>query len=113
MCDAFVAWMSSFDLVRIGWRRGCALVFWLEDLIGARRCETGSPWRKLTSRAQAVMLLVWLAKCEAFAQVAAHFGVATDTAWRYVNEGLDLLAPPWNRPWPPPARSVDSYSMSS
>ncbi|MFD7547874.1 transposase family protein [Streptomyces sp. NPDC059816] len=39
------------------------------------------------------MVLVWMAKGDTLAQLAAHFGVATDTAWRYVNEGLDALAP--------------------
>ncbi|MFJ4487434.1 transposase family protein [Streptomyces diastaticus] len=47
----------------------------------------------MTSWDQAVMVLVWMAKGDTFAQLAAHFGVATDTAWRYVNEGLDALAP--------------------
>lgn len=70
-----------------------ALVSWVEDLIGTRRCETRSPWRKLTSYDQAVMLLVRLAKGGTFAQLGAHFGVSTDTAWRYVSEGIALLAP--------------------
>lgn len=69
-----------------------ALVSWVEDLIGTRRCEIGSPWRKLTSFDQAIMLLVWLAKGDTFAQLAAHFAVSTDTAWRYVTEGVDVLA---------------------
>ncbi|WP_419995883.1 hypothetical protein [Streptomyces boninensis] len=37
------------------------------------------------------MFLVLLAKCDTFAQFGAHFGVATDTAWRYVNEAIDAL----------------------
>jgi len=68
------------------------LVSWLENLIATRRSETGGSWRALTSYDQAVMLLVWFAKGDTFAQLAAHFGVCTDTAWRYVNEGIDALA---------------------
>jgi DDE superfamily endonuclease len=37
------------------------------------------------------MVLVRMAKGDTFAQLGAHFGVATDTAWRYVNEGVDAL----------------------
>lgn len=56
-----------------------ALVSWLEDQVGIRRCEIGSPWRKLTSLDQAVMLLVYLTKGDTFAQLATHFSVSTDT----------------------------------
>lgn len=38
------------------------------------------------------MVLVWLAKGDTYAQLAAHFGVSTDTAWRYVGEGIEVLA---------------------
>jgi hypothetical protein len=68
------------------------LVSWLENLIATRRSELGGSWRKLTSFAQAVMVLAHLARGDTFAQLAAHFGVSTDTAWRYVNEGIDVLA---------------------
>jgi hypothetical protein len=69
------------------------LVSWLENLIAARRSEAGGSWRTLTSWDQAVMVLVWMAKGDTFAQLAAHFGTSTDTAWRYVNEGVEALAP--------------------
>jgi hypothetical protein len=49
------------------------LVSWLENLIGTRRSDVGSPWRALTSLDQAVMVLVWLAKGDTFAQLGAHF----------------------------------------
>ncbi|MBW1601822.1 transposase family protein [Streptomyces sp. JJ66] len=55
--------------------------------------EAGGSWRALTSWDQAMMLLVWLAKGDTFAQLGAHFGVSTDPAWRYVNEGIAALAP--------------------
>lgn len=68
------------------------LVSWLENLIATRRSEAGGTWRALTCYDQAVMLLVWFAKGDTFAQLATHFGVCTDTAWRYVTEGIDALA---------------------
>ncbi|MGW1871188.1 helix-turn-helix domain-containing protein [Streptomyces mauvecolor] len=80
------------------------LVSWLENLIATRRSKLGSPWRALTSYDQAVMVLVWFAKGDTFAQLGSHFRVSTDTAWRYVNEAVDVLAPlarPWSRRWPP------------
>ncbi|MFZ3475720.1 transposase family protein [Streptomyces sp. 4.24] len=46
----------------------------------------------LTSFDQAVMFLVWMSKGDTYAQLGAHFGVSTDTAWRYVNEGVEVLA---------------------
>jgi hypothetical protein len=57
------------------------LVSWLEDLIGTRRRELDSRWRSLTSYYQAVMTLVWFTKGDTFAQLGAHFGVATDTEY--------------------------------
>ncbi|GAA2934315.1 transposase family protein [Streptomyces thioluteus] len=68
------------------------LVSWLENLIATRRSELGGSWRKLTSYDQAVMVLVHLANGDAFARLGTHFGVSTDTAWRYVNEGIDVLS---------------------
>ncbi|MFE7404230.1 transposase family protein [Streptomyces sp. NPDC057557] len=47
----------------------------------------------MTSYDQAVMVLVWFAKGDTFAQLGSHFGVSTDTAWRYVNETVEALAP--------------------
>ena len=62
----------------------------------------------------------YLAKSDTFAQLGTHFGVSTDTAWRYVNEGIDVLAAHapsladavrtakdsaaccWTAPWPAP-----------
>ena len=52
----------------------------------------GSPWRKLNSGKQALLVLVYLRKGETFAEIAAGFDVGTATAWRYVNETVALLA---------------------
>lgn len=60
--------------------------------IHARRRELNSPWRRLGCFKQALLLLAHLRKNETFAQLAAGFGVSTATAWRYVDETLDVLA---------------------
>src|SRR5204863_6267437 len=52
----------------------------------------GSPWRKLTSGRQALLVLAYLRKGETFAELAAGFGIGTATAWRYVTETVALLA---------------------
>ncbi|HEV7934978.1 MAG TPA: transposase family protein [Actinomadura sp.] len=48
--------------------------------------------RLLNPGRQALLVLVYLRKGETFAEVAAGFGVSTSTAWRYVNETVELLA---------------------
>ncbi|MEU8917330.1 transposase family protein [Streptomyces nigrescens] len=40
------------------------------------------------------MLLAFLAKGDTFEQLGCHFGIGTETARRYVNEGIDALAAP-------------------
>jgi Helix-turn-helix of DDE superfamily endonuclease len=60
--------------------------------IRAHRREIGSLWRALNPGQQALLVLVYLRKGDPFAQVGAGFGVSTTTAWRYVNETVDLLA---------------------
>ncbi|MGX8904736.1 transposase family protein [Streptomyces netropsis] len=61
-------------------------------LIHARRQELKSPWRRLSCFKQALLTLAHLRKNETFAQVGAGFGVSEATAWRYVDETLDVLA---------------------
>ena len=61
-------------------------------LIRRHRRQIGSPWRKLGSGQQALLVLAYLRKGETFAELAAGFGVSTATAWRYVTETVDLLA---------------------
>jgi Helix-turn-helix of DDE superfamily endonuclease len=41
---------------------------------------------------QALLVLVYLRNGETFANLAAGFAISTATAWRYVNETVDLLA---------------------
>ncbi|MHA7962477.1 transposase family protein [Streptomyces sp. L500] len=61
-------------------------------LIHARRRELKSPWRRLGCFKQALLVLAHLRKNETFAQVGAGFGVSESTAWRYVDETLEVLA---------------------
>jgi hypothetical protein len=67
------------------------LVSWLENLIATRRSERGGAGYALTSFDQAVLTLVWFAKGDTYAELGAHFGVSTDTAWRYVGDTIDAL----------------------
>src|SRR5271166_6409796 len=64
----------------------------VSGIIRRHQISIGSPWRKLNSGQQALLVLVYLRKGETFAEVAAGFGVGTSTAWRYVNETAALLA---------------------
>ena len=52
----------------------------------------GSRWRKLNPGQEALLVLVYLRKGETFAELAAGFGIGRTTAWRYVNETVELLA---------------------
>ena len=61
-------------------------------IIRRHRESIGSSWRKLNPGQQALLVLAYLRKGETFADLAAGFGVGTTTAWRYVNETVDLLA---------------------
>jgi hypothetical protein len=61
-------------------------------LIRRHRAAIGSPWRKLNPARQALLVLAYPRKGDTFAELAAGFDVGTATAWRYVNETVDLLA---------------------
>jgi DDE superfamily endonuclease/Helix-turn-helix of DDE superfamily endonuclease len=68
------------------------LVSFVENVIATRRSEVRSPWRTLTSFDQAVLTLVWLRDGDTFEQLGRHFGISTDTAWRYATEAMRALA---------------------
>lgn len=61
-------------------------------LIYARRRELRSAWRKLSCFKQALLVLAHLRKNETLAQVGAGFGGSEATAWRYVDETIEVLA---------------------
>jgi hypothetical protein len=60
--------------------------------IRRHRAAIGSLWRKLDPGRQSLLVLAYLRKGETFADLAAGFGVGVATAWRYVNETVELLA---------------------
>ncbi|MFD7844012.1 transposase family protein [Nocardia sp. NPDC059764] len=61
-------------------------------LIRRHRRVIGSSWRKLDPARQALLVLAHLRKGETFRDLAAGFEVSTTTAWRYVEETVELLA---------------------
>jgi hypothetical protein len=64
----------------------------VSGIVRRHRKAAGSRWRKLNPGQQALLVLAYLRKGETFAELAAGFGVGTTTAWRYVNETVELLA---------------------
>jgi hypothetical protein len=54
--------------------------------------RSGRGGRKLSPGREALLVLAYLRKGETFDQLAAGFAIGRTTAWRYVNETVDLLA---------------------
>jgi len=65
---------------------------YVSGIIRRHRKSIGSRWRRLNCGKQALLVLAYLRKGEAFAELAAGFAVGTTTAWRYVEETVALLA---------------------
>ncbi|MFF1977346.1 transposase family protein [Streptomyces sp. NPDC058204] len=61
-------------------------------LLHEHRLARNTRWRKLGCFQQALLTLVHLRKNETFSQLGAGFGISQATAWRYVDETLDVLA---------------------
>lgn len=57
------------------------------------RRELGTRWRRLNPGRQALLTLAHLRNGHPYAQLAAGFGIGTTTAYRYIAEAVDLLAP--------------------
>lgn len=64
----------------------------LADALRHRRRAVGSRWRRLSAGEQALLVLAHLKKGETYTALAGGFGVGTATAFRYVREGIDVLA---------------------
>lgn len=64
----------------------------LSDTLRAHRRRIGSRWRLLTPSRQALMVLAHLRKGETYRDLAMGFGVGVTTAYRYLREGLTVLA---------------------
>ncbi|MBN3933202.1 IS5 family transposase [Streptomyces verrucosisporus] len=56
------------------------------------RRRIGSRWRRLPVGRQALLVLAHLRNGTTYAQLAAGFEVGTSTAYRYINEAVELLA---------------------
>jgi DDE superfamily endonuclease/Helix-turn-helix of DDE superfamily endonuclease len=64
----------------------------LTSMITEHRTEIGSRWRRLSARRQALLVLAHLRNGDTLARLAAGFGIGISTVWRYLREGIDLLA---------------------
>jgi hypothetical protein len=64
----------------------------LADALRHRRTVMRTRWRRLTPGEQALLVLAHLNKGETYTALAAGFGVGTTTVFRYVREGVDVLA---------------------
>lgn len=64
----------------------------LAGLIRAQRTGHRYRWRKLAPAQQALLVPTHLRNGDTYARLAAGFSVGTTTAWRYVQESVDLLA---------------------
>ncbi|WP_054811964.1 IS5/IS1182 family transposase [Nocardia arizonensis] len=65
---------------------------YLSGMIRRHRVRIGSPWRRLNHGRQALLVLVYLRKGETYSELSAGFDVSTSTAWRYVEETVELPA---------------------
>jgi len=70
----------------------CKTLNYAAGIIRRHLKAIGSRWRKLNPGQQALLVLAYLRKGETFAELAAGFGIGRTTAWRYVNETVELLA---------------------
>lgn len=61
-------------------------------LVRRHRKQLRSRGRLLNPAQQALLVLVYLRKGDTFAELGSGFGVSISTAWRYVNETVELLA---------------------
>ncbi len=64
----------------------------LADALRHHRTILGSRWRRLPAGRQALLVLAHLNKGETYTALASGFGVGTTTVFRYVREGVDVLA---------------------
>jgi len=64
----------------------------LADALRHRRTVLGTRWRRLSAGEQALLVLAHLNKGETYTALAGGFGVGTTTVFRYVREGVEVLA---------------------
>jgi hypothetical protein len=64
----------------------------LADALRARRRDLRTRWRRLDPGRQALLVVAYLRKGETYADLACGFTVGVSTVYRYVTEGIGLLA---------------------
>ncbi len=64
----------------------------LADALRQRRAEWGTKWRRLPAGRQALLVVAHLRKGETYADLARGFAIGTTTVYRYLREGLQVLA---------------------
>ncbi|WP_344867161.1 transposase family protein, partial [Planomonospora alba] len=64
----------------------------LAGLIRAHRAQRRSRWRRLGPGQQALLVLAHLRNGDTYARLSSGFAIGTTTAWRYVQESVDLVA---------------------
>jgi hypothetical protein len=85
-------------------------------LLYEHRRARNTRWRKLGCFKQVLLTLVHLRKNETLSQLGAGFGISQATAWRYVDEALDVLAswaPGLHEASPVSVRATTSSSTAS
>jgi DDE superfamily endonuclease/Helix-turn-helix of DDE superfamily endonuclease len=64
----------------------------LSDAFRQRRNALRTRWRRLAPGQQALLVVAHLRKGETYRDLAEGFGIGTSTVYRYLREGLELLA---------------------
>src|SRR3954451_11215992 len=64
----------------------------LSDAFRQRRNSLRTRWRRLAPGQQALLVVAHLRKGETYRDLADCFGIGTSTVYRYLREGLELLA---------------------
>jgi hypothetical protein len=64
----------------------------LAEALRRRRGELRTRWRRLDAGRQALLVVAYLRKGETYADLACGFAVGVTTVYRYIREGLALLA---------------------
>jgi hypothetical protein len=64
----------------------------LAQALRRRRRELGTRWRRLDAGRQALLVVAHLRKNETYADLATGFAIGVSTTYRYIREGVMLLA---------------------
>lgn len=64
----------------------------LASRLAAHRASIGTRWRLLDTTTQATLVIAFLRTNLTYAELAAGNSISTSTCWRYIDEGIGLLA---------------------